>query len=784
MSCSDAGMRFFHLSINTMHPVPKLIGIYLSALLGVDARAQDQNAATLPPELVVQVNAASQPGAEMPVRLLPYTVQGLDAVDIGRTQSTDVTDVLNRRLAGVALSNAQGNPLQPEVQYRGFSATPLLGGSEGISVYVDGVRINELFGDTVNWDLVPKDGIADLRLLSGANPVFGLNTLGGALDIHTKTGFDAPGTHAEVATGSFGRTTSSIETGGHTDRWGYYVMGSHFQERGWRDRSPSDATNFLAASSWHWHAGSADLKLAHAESTMTGNGAAPVDELALRRSAIFTAPDRTSNRLNSLTFNASQDLGPQLQLSGTVYLRQVRTLSYNGDQSDFEACDDHGAILCEDDGPAVRDQHGNQVDAQYDAIANIGVRRQRTHGATLQLSSKRSLFGLSNHFVAGLDAARGTVAYSSSLELARLSYPADLPYGALVADGTGLSVPDHALHVAVNDQRDGAYVLDTVEVTPRLAVTAAARYNRSHTSLRDQSGAHPELDGDHRYHRLNPSLGAAFQWTPAVNLFGGYSEATRVPTPVELSCADSTAPCLLPNDFVADPDLKQVVAKSWEAGLRGAVGTLHWQGALFRTKNIDDILFQATGGAQSNRGFYANVGDTRRQGVQLSLDGKAAGRIDWFLRYTWLDATFLSAFDEASANHPAADPETGLLHVPRGSYIPGLARSALKAGADHAFDNGLAVGADMTYNSGHYLRGDEANLLGKTAGYAILNLHGRYRIGKGVTLLVHVDNLFDHRYASFGTLGDPSAVLAGSSNPRFVTPGAPREAAVSISLDL
>jgi iron complex outermembrane receptor protein len=775
---------FFIPQKNAMLPVPKLFVTCLAGILGADALAQDQSAPVLPPQWVVQVNAWPQPGAEMPVRLLPYTVQGLDAADFAQTQSTDVTDVLNRRLAGVALSNAQGNPLQPEVQYRGFSATPLLGGSEGISVYVDGVRINELFGDTVNWDLVPKDGIADVRLLSGANPVFGLNTLGGALDIHTKTGFDAPGTHVELATGSFGRTTSNVETGGHTDRWGYYVMGSQFQERGWRDRSPSDATNFLAASSWRWNSGSADLKLAHAESTMTGNGAAPVDELALLRSAIFTAPDRTTNRLTSLTFNASQDVGRQPQLSGTVYLRQVRTLSYNGDQSDFEACDDNGAILCEDDGPAVRDQHSNQVDAQYDAIANIGVRRQRTHGATLQLSSKRSLFGLSNHFVAGLDAARGTVVYRSSLELARLAYPADLPYGALVADGTGLSVPDHALQVAVSDQRDGAYVMDTLEFTPRLALTAAARYNRSHTSLRDQGGAHPELDGDYRYHRLNPSLGAAFQWTPALNIFGGYSEATRVPTTVELSCADPTAPCLLPNDFVADPDLKQVVAKSWEAGLRGTVGTLRWQGALFRTKNVDDILFQATGGAQSNRGFYANVGDTRRQGVQLSLDGQAAGRVDWFLRYTWLDATFLTPLEEASANHPAADPETGLLHVPRGSAIPGLARSVLKTGVDHAFDNGLAVGADMTYNSGQYLRGDEANLLGRTPGYAIFNLHERYRIGTGLTLLVHVDNLFDHRYASFGTLGNPGAVLAGSTNPRFVTPGAPRGAGVSISLDL
>jgi len=782
-------------SINRMRLVPKLFILYVASIAAGIAASGDVCAqseadainAPLAAPPVITISAASQPGAELPVRLLPYTVQGIDSDSVRRSQGQETSEIMNRHLAGVTLSNAQGNPLQQEVQYRGFSATPQLGGSQGISVYLDGVLINELFGDTVNWDLLPKNGIANLSLLSGANPVFGLNTLGGAIDIHTKTGFDTVGSHAELGTGSFGRTTSNFETGGHDERWGYYIQASHLHERGWRDLSPSDVNNVLASSSWRWDSGSADLRLAHTESSLSGNGAAPVDELAVRRSAVFTAPDRTNNRLDGITLNASQDWGSQTRLAGTLYERQVRTLAYNGDQSSFKQCSDDASVLCEDDGTRVRDQHGKPAAASYDAIANLGVRAQHSHGATMQMTDKAPLLGLRNQLVLGADLARGSVDYHSQLALAHMTYPTDLPIGSFIADDTGLTVPEHALSVNVTDYRYGAYLSDTLELTPQWALTAAARYNSSRTMLQDNSGLHPELDGDHRYHRLNPALGATYQWSPSINLFAGYSEATRVPTPVELSCADPTAPCLLPNDFVADPELKQVVAKSWEAGVRGKLGDLdlHWQASLFRTKNVNDILFQATGGAQSNRGFYANVGDTRRQGLQLSLNGHTdGGRLDWFMNYTYLDATFQTPFDEVSANHPDADPVTGLIHVSRGNRIPGLPSNAFKAGIERRFDHGLSLGTDMIYNSGQYLRGDEANLMGKTAGYPVFNLHGRYQIDTHMALLLHLDNALNRRYATFGTLGDPTSVMPASSNPRFVSLGAPRSAAISLSVDL
>lgn len=52
-------------------------------------------------------------------------------------------------LAGVVANPAQNNPWQPDIAFRGFTASPLMGAPQGLSVFLDGVRVNEAFGDTV-----------------------------------------------------------------------------------------------------------------------------------------------------------------------------------------------------------------------------------------------------------------------------------------------------------------------------------------------------------------------------------------------------------------------------------------------------------------------------------------------------------------------------------------------------------------------------------------------------------------------------------------------------------
>ena len=204
----------------------------VAAVPCVSTAAESEHAAPLEEVIIV-----APYGSRLPRNRVPASVQSASAEEIERSQSLDLTDFLNRSFASVNINHAQNNPLQPDVNFRGFTASPLLGLSPGVSVYQNGVRINEPFGDTVNWDLIALSAVNAVQFLAGANPVFGLNTLGGALSLQMKNGFKYEQTAAEVYAGSFARRSASLQHGGNEGRWGYYGNVDYFEEDGWRDYS-------------------------------------------------------------------------------------------------------------------------------------------------------------------------------------------------------------------------------------------------------------------------------------------------------------------------------------------------------------------------------------------------------------------------------------------------------------------------------------------------------------------------------------------------------------------
>ena len=201
-------------------------------------------------EEVTVVGTTPTNGTGIAINKLPFNVQGADSDALERAQSLDLTDFLSTNLGSVNINSAQNNPLQPDVQYRGFTASPLLGLPMGMSVYQNGVRINEPLGDSVNWDLLPESAIHNITLIGGANPLYGLNTLGGALSVQMKNGFNFEGHQVEFTGGSFNRKLASVESGGNNGQFGYYINVSYFNEDGWRDLSESDATNVYGSLSW------------------------------------------------------------------------------------------------------------------------------------------------------------------------------------------------------------------------------------------------------------------------------------------------------------------------------------------------------------------------------------------------------------------------------------------------------------------------------------------------------------------------------------------------------
>jgi iron complex outermembrane receptor protein len=765
--------------------------IALALLIG-PAMAQYTAASEASSSELREVVVVAPYGMKMDGDRVPAHVQSADAERIEELLPLDLSDLLNRGFGSVSINHAQNNPLQPDLNFRGFTASPLLGLPQGLSVFANGVRLNETFGDTVNWELLPVSAIHSVQLMAGPNPVFGLNSLGGALSVQLKDGFNFEGSQAESYFGSFGRFGGSLQHGGNNGTWGYYGNVDYFEEDGWRDFSPSDALRLHGALSYRGEGSTFDLSISHADSNLRGNGASPAELLEIDRKQVFTHPDITENKLTQLIAAGSRKLSGALTLSGNAFYRNLDTRTFNGDGTIFEECqfggdeflveedfdDVNGDGECnnddDDDIQLVFDPNGDPIEAELDdedlnAINNIGRRKQKSHGGSIQLAHSLDLGGgRRNDFITGAAFSRGKSRFNSVTEVAALEEDRS-------TTRTGIFADEFRTAVDSNVTTWSLYASDTLDLTERLALTVAGRFDHSRITLADRSGQSPELDGRHNFGQFNPSAGLTFQATPDLLLYASVSQASRTPTAVELACADEAAPCSLPNAFLADPPLDEVIARSVELGMRGkAVNGLRWHLGAFQTINRDDILFQTTGGATANVGFFDNVSDTRRRGIELELNQRI-NRFGWSLDYTLVDATFRDEFAVNSPNHPLVDDEDDAeLDVPVGSTIPGIARHQANLGLDWRVSDSLRLGTDLNWRSGVYLRGDEINALGKTSSYVLVGLRGDLRVTDAFSVYARVENLLNRKYETFGLLGEPDEVFEDFEDPRFYGAGPPR----------
>jgi outer membrane receptor protein involved in Fe transport len=197
-------------------------------------KALDGDTVELDEVHVVSDSPLSSPETGVSIYKTPSPVQTVTSDEMEATQTWNLPDYMRRYMGSVTVNDAQNNPMQQDVQFRGFSASPLLGVAQGLSVYVNGVRFNEVFGDTVNWNLISEGAIERMDLHSGSNAVYGLNSLGGAISMKTKTGFSAPGHSVEVYGGSWGRNVEEVMSGWNNGTFGYYLDLRNFSESGWR----------------------------------------------------------------------------------------------------------------------------------------------------------------------------------------------------------------------------------------------------------------------------------------------------------------------------------------------------------------------------------------------------------------------------------------------------------------------------------------------------------------------------------------------------------------------
>ncbi|MBK1612365.1 TonB-dependent receptor [Rubrivivax gelatinosus] len=750
---------------------PSALALAAFACLAAPAGAQNVSPpATERVERIEIIGISPLPGSGVARDRVPANVQTATDEDLRRSQSRNLADFLGTALPGVSANEIQGNPYQMDLNFRGFTASPLLGTPQGLSVYQDGVRVNEAFGDVVAWDLIPQAAIAQVTLLPGANPLFGLNTLGGALVLETKRGDTHPGTEASIEGGSFGRVEVEATHGRRLGDSGHlFLAADAMNEDGWRDHSPSRVRQFFAkagatAGGLDW-----DLALTHADNTLIGNGLLPETLLAADREQIYTRPDRTSNKMTMLALNGKWDVSATQRIAATAYLRHADADTLNGDLND------------DYDPP----------DVEETGVENRTSTRQRGSGLALQ-----STWALEKH----------RLSLGAAYDRARSRFRQTEAEGMLDATRAVVDAEEAEVDawISGHTRSTSVWAADQIALAPTLQLTLSARWQNTQVKTVDRGraelGLDTELDADARYRKLNPAAGLTWQASPALTVFGQLSQGTRAPSPIELGCSDPDNACVLPNALQSDPPLKQVVTRTAEAGVRGRSGGLRWNAALFASENRDDLLFISNGRAA---GYFKNFGKTRRQGLELGAS-RSSGALSWQLAYNWLRATFespacLVSEANSSAGTDPACPAEDEIAVRPGDRLPGLPAHQLKAALQWAPSQAWSLGAHWRALSSQTVRGNENGRheagddyigSGRLGGYALLDLTASWRVADGVEVFGRIANVFDREVASAGALGENAFDARGNllapdqwTNERFVGPGAPRAIWLGVRVD-
>jgi len=722
-------------------------------------------------------------GGDVAADKVPASLNTVDANQIARTDSPVITDALRQYVPSANITEVAGNPFQANLEFRGFVASPVSGTPQGLAVYQNGVRINEAFGDTVNWDLIPTTAIRSATVVTN-NPAFGLNALGGAVDLQMKNGFLYHGAEVDMMGGSFGRVQGSAQWGKQVDNFAVYGALEGVHDNGFRNFSPSDIRRFYGDIGTRNDGNEFHVNMGVADNKFGATATVPAELLQQFWGATYTTPQITGNRVGYLNFAGKVEATPTWTIDGVAHVRVYEQRVLDANPTGTHPCGADPTLLCfgDNDAPA-NGLDGNQLANTFPAgsvLAELDrtLTRSTTTGGSLQATNSDELFGHTNRFVVGASFDTSITRFNASAELGTFA-------SNFVAFGSGIFLGQSGSPVSIGpvslrttNQYTGLYALDTFDVTKEFSITAGGRFNDARIALQDQIGT--ALNGNDVFDRFNPIVGGTYKITPELTAYAGYSEANRAPTPLELGCADPARPCLIMAFLVSDPPLQQVVSHTGEAGFRGTselnIGTLSWKFGYFRTRNINDILAVPSPLLQGF-GYFQNVGDTRRQGIEAEVSIKSSS---WQLSasYALVDARFLSSL-QVGSNSPFADANGNVQIVP-GNVIPAIPRNRIKGSIDYSVTDAFKVGGDALYISSQYFVGDESNQFPRLPGYAVFNLRASYQIDKTFQVYARVNNVFDNRYATYGTFFDINAVPnfanggAPFTDPRSLSPAQPR----------
>ena len=676
--------------------------------------AREERAIQLPP---VQVTAPAPLPETLPRQWVPGAVDILERTEIGPPRPSVLPDVLER-LPGVSLQNEQGNPFQPTLTLRGFVVSPVTGLPQGVSVFLDGVRLNEPTVEEVNFDLIPLEAVDRIEVIRGPSVLFGRNTLGAAISLTTRRGEERREVGTEVSGGSFGRLNTRLLLSGEARPFDYYLSLTGIREDGYRDDTESRLARAFTKVGVRAAGLDATLSYQYGNNRIKQAGSLPQSELGHARRANFTPGDFFAPEVHLAILNARYPVGESVTVEGNAFVRALSTEQFN---------------------------------VNLIAANTRLVNSTLSTGGRLQVSQRDTVIGHDNVVILGAEYSRTRVASRTFEEMG----------------GAGQSLE---ADLADDQAAVGLYAQDTLVVVrgfagPRssIVLTVAARWDYLRHEIDDRLGG--PSGGVHDFSRLNPRVGINVNPSERLGFFASYSEGFRAPAFLELTCAGPGAVCPgLQVGVAPDPPIKAVTARNYEVGVDARPFTwLDIHATAYRTDVSDDIFSVSPTGTTGV--FFQNVGRTRREGVEVGLRGRMGAELEGYVNYAHTRATFQESIDLATPLPP------GVQFVPSGSSLALVPRHRLNAGLAYRPWPWLTLSADARYVGSQFLRGDEANRQRPLPAYWVVNGGLAARWG-GFEAFIRINNVLDNRYETFGTFA-PNGRLAGNPVERFLTPAAP-----------
>ena len=809
--------------------LPAMVAFGLATSLSISA------AEKLTTSTINVFSATPLPSLGLPLNIIPANIQIATPKAINAQTGVSLADYMSNNLQGVSVTEMGGNPWQPEINFRGYSASTLLGMPQGISTFVDGVRVNEPFGDVTLWDKIPNFAIGGMQLIPGSNPMYGLNTLGGAIAIQTKSGRQAQGVGIEAEYGSWNRQRALVEYGGVSKdgSMDLYIGHQTTKEDGWRQFSPSHLNQTFAKTGWQSEKSKIDLSYIGTDNKLIGNGFTPEHMLSGDRDQIHTRPDWTNNYYHHLALNGSHWINNDVMLSGNTYWRKSNRHTKNGDL--YESDMDEGVSARHDTYSRLRCDNPASGETECElkgSVLNTSHTKQDNYGLAGQITFNQDFMGMKNQFIAGTgfdyslirfrqnervnlsNQTEGTVTFDTMTTgtSAESSTPVWDASREAILDGAGSLPQTQTVGLTGKQWTASLLATDTLSLNDKWHLNAGARYNHTKVDNNDilrgpySASNVRSLTATDDYKRLNPSIGITHTPTEKLSIFATYSESSRAPTSIEVGCSNPDTGCLLPSAMADDPPLKQVVAKTYDFGTRGSLTEeVKWNASIYQAMNHQDIQFIRVDGSTS-RGYYSNVGRTQRQGLDLGLSGQH-DRFRWSSSYSYIDATFDSNFSLVNGSNSSA-PDSGsnknIFEVQKGNKMPSIPEHQFKLRAQFDVTPKWSVGTNVVYFSDQYVMGNENNRhvantaacsssesdplrendaacgSGKIKDYTVVNLDSQYNFGGGWKAFAKAVNIFDHDYYVAGRLAETmfnaSGVYGEEIKSRGVIPGAPRAA--------